>query len=341
MSSLTRLLLIRHGESVGNVQGIMQGSGPGAGAKAAPYDRLTPQGHHQALALGHHLAQTLQQASGQPAPPTHLYSSPARRTQQTLSALLWAYRLTLRGATWTDLQRQWQGLAQSTDARGSFSQAPPPQSRSQRGRGTLNPLAPLLALWGSGPGDEGVMFTDPRVTDMDCLGSFVLDADDRPDHDRPLDQFQLDDRLQEINNGIFCGLTWTQAQQQYPGLCQQLLNSPDWVPIPQAETPQQCHDRAQAWIQTVTQLPSGSQIWAITHGGILPYLWAAILGSDRTWGFTAAHTAYFELCWDGDRWQSTHSPHIHPHTPRPHTPRHNTTLWHLAHFNNTDHYRLL
>ena len=337
MSSLTRLILIRHGESVGNVQGIMQGSGPGARAKAAPYDRLTPQGHHQALALGHHLAQPSQQASEQTAPPTHLYSSPARRTQQTLSALLWAYRLTLRGATWTDLQRQWQGLAQSTDARGGFSQALPPQSRSQRGRGTLNPLAPLLALWGLGPGDEGGTFAAHRLTDQDCLDFLALNADDRPDHDRPdhdrpLEQFQLDDRLQEINNGIFCGLTWTQAQQQYPGLCQQLLNSPDWVPIPQAETPQQCHDRAQAWIQTVTQLPSGSQIWAVTHGGILPYLWAAILGCDRTWGFTAAHTACFELCWDGDRWQSI---------TRSSNTRHNTTLWHIAQFNNTDHYRLL
>ena len=326
MSSLTRLLLIRHGESVGNVQGIMQGSGSGSGTKAAPYDRLTPQGYHQALALGHHLAQpapqTVPPTLGPTAPPTHLYSSPARRTQQTLSALLWAYRFTLHGATWADLQQPWQGRSQPTD--------------------------------------------------QDCLDFFALDAadrpvhdpyldnsrlDDRPNHDRPPDQFQLDDRLQEINNGIFCGLTWTQAQQQYPDLCQQLLHSPDWVPIPQAETPQQCHDRAQAWIQTVTKLPPGSHIWAMTHGGILPYLWAALLGSDRTWGFTAAHTACFELCWDGDRWQSvTHPSAIHPNptqpnptqpsqtqpsTPQPHNTRHNTTLWHIAQFNNTDHYRLL
>ncbi|MBD0335798.1 MAG: histidine phosphatase family protein, partial [Cyanobacteria bacterium Co-bin13] len=50
--------------------------------------------------------------------------------------------------------------------------------------------------------------------------------------------------LKEYQNGVFQGLTWAEAQQRYPDLCQQLESSQDWLPIPGAETLEQGRARA-------------------------------------------------------------------------------------------------
>ena len=52
-----------------------------------------------------------------------------------------------------------------------------------------------------------------------------------------LPQLSIMPHLQEFDAGILTGLTWREAQQQYPDLCQALETSHDWVPIPHAETP--------------------------------------------------------------------------------------------------------
>ncbi|MGA1475329.1 MAG: histidine phosphatase family protein [Prochlorothrix sp.] len=358
MHGFTRLLLIRHGESIGNRWGIMQGPGGSrlgsqAGAQGK-YDRLTPQGWHQALALGHHLARS------QTPPPTHLYTSPAHRTQQTLAALCWSYDATQQGDSWPTIVRQ------GHEAFPMTSQEDEPAIQE-----------PAVQE----PGVQG--FAVPGVTVQGLRLDLALSSR----------AVARDDRLQEIDNGIFCGLTWSQAQAHYPELCQRLLQSADWVPIPEAETPRQCRDRSVSWAETLHGLPPGSQIWALTHGGILPYLVAAILGSDRTWGFQAHPTAYFELLWDGDRWRSSQSarstplarptppplpdPGGHPVAPpdlssdlapgSPAAPKaapnctahsaahsaphpvsdpaahmlHNTTLWQIRHFNHCPHYHWL
>lgn len=131
--------------------------------------------------------------------------------------------------------------------------------------------------------------------------------------------------LSELDPGIFDGLTWAEAQAQYPDLCKKLLSTLDWVPIPNAETPDQGQDRAQQFIQQlIDQHQNCDRIWIITHAGILQYLVTDLLGCDRAWGFAAQHTARFEFALDCSRWQVS-------------AQRNNTTLWRIQRFNDISH----
>ena len=118
-----------------------------------------------------------------------------------------------------------------------------------------------------------------------------------------------DDRLGEVNNGIFGDLTWSEAQARYPQLCQTLESSLNWMPIPQAESPLDCRDRARSFFTDFIHRHSQSQgddrIWIISHGGFLPYLLGVILGCDRTWGMGIPNLGCFELSWQGG-----HFPHF-------------------------------
>jgi broad specificity phosphatase PhoE len=76
--TILKLLLVRHGQSVGNTEGRMEGVGS---------TELTPLGRQQALCLGQHLATTAWQ-------PTHIYCSPLERATATLSHLLHGLKTT-------------------------------------------------------------------------------------------------------------------------------------------------------------------------------------------------------------------------------------------------------
>ena len=131
----------------------------------------------------------------------------------------------------------------------------------------------------------------------------------------------LDDRLREIENGILAGLTWPEARSRYPDLCQALESSLNWIPIPEAESPLDCHDRARSMIQDLHDRHGNhpdDRLWLISHGGILPYVIAAILGSDRTWGMNIPNLACFEFSssnpreeWSAQEWHNTARWQIH------------------------------
>lgn len=135
-------------------------------------------------------------------------------------------------------------------------------------------------------------------------------------------EIQSKQELQELSNGILDGLTWQQAEAQYPDLAQALLTSSELIAIPGAEPPQAARDRAQAFLQTLLRHHSNNhQIWIVTHGGFLQYLVAEILGSDRTWGISIPPTALFEFWLERDRWSLTDQN------------RWNPTLWQIRRFN--------
>lgn len=132
--------------------------------------------------------------------------------------------------------------------------------------------------------------------------------------------------LQEHQNGIFKGLTWAEAMAQYPDLCAQLESSPDWIPVPGAESLQDARDRAHQFIQRVLDRHSdGDHIWIITHSWILQHLIAELLGCERSWRLHARNTALFEFWLNRDRWHS------------PDQNRFNTDLWQIHRFNDYQH----
>jgi broad specificity phosphatase PhoE len=213
-----RLLLIRHAESLGNQARQIQGQ---------TQEPLTQLGRHQATQLGQFLGQLTWS-------PTHLYTSPLRRAQET---------------------------------------------------------AQIVA---------------------DCVGG--LDITPHPD-------------LQEIDNGVLQGLTWTEAQQQFPDLCQRLESTPLWQPIPGAETPAQAQVRAARFVQDLlSRHANPDRILLVSHGGILPYLLAALLETPCVWGLNIPLTGMFELSLDLDHWPQRHS----------YGPGHGH-LWQIHRFNQTPH----
>ena len=114
------------------------------------------------------------------------------------------------------------------------------------------------------------------------------------------------EHLQEFRAGILTGLTWREAKQKYPVLCQALETSSEWVAIPEAETPLKGQERARQFIQQLlTTHDNSERIWVIAHHWILEHLIAALMGCDRTWQMTIPNTALFEFWIDRDRWPQT------------------------------------
>ena len=142
-------------------------------------------------------------------------------------------------------------------------------------------------------------------------------------YERPI---QPSERLQEIHPGIFQGLTWQAATEHYPALCDRLMTSLAWQPVPQAETPTQARQRATDWLNTIlSRHQPGETIWAVSHAGLMTHLVSAILGSDRTWSVPIHHTAIFEFWLASNHWESlTHD-------------RFNPEYWLLKRFNNIQH----
>ncbi|MDJ0706448.1 MAG: histidine phosphatase family protein [Leptolyngbyaceae cyanobacterium MO_188.B28] len=112
--------------------------------------------------------------------------------------------------------------------------------------------------------------------------------------------------LQEFQNGIFRGLTWVEAQERYPELCNILESSLDWIPIPEAESLQAGRDRAFRFVQHIlTRHRNGDCLWIISHSWILEHLIAVLLGCDRTWRIQMPNTALFEFWLDHSRWRQS------------------------------------
>jgi broad specificity phosphatase PhoE len=133
--------------------------------------------------------------------------------------------------------------------------------------------------------------------------------------------------LKENHQGIFNGLTWAEAQARYPDLCQTLITSLDWYPIPQAEPPSAGRQRARQFVsQLLASHHNGDWVWVISHHWILQHILAELMGCDRTWGMPMANTGVFEFWVDCDRWFSQGENQF------------NSELWQLKRFNDCEHY---
>jgi broad specificity phosphatase PhoE len=106
----------------------------------------------------------------------------------------------------------------------------------------------------------------------------------------------VDPRLQEIDLGIFQGLTWAEAEHQYPALCDRIIRDRNYIPIPQAESLPAVRTRAHQWWQWCLQnhVP-GHTVWIVSHGGFMQHLISEILGCAYTWKLPIPLTALFEF----------------------------------------------
>lgn len=119
----------------------------------------------------------------------------------------------------------------------------------------------------------------------------------------PLPTLFISDQLQEFDAGILTGLTWNEAQQHYPELCQALETSDRWVPIPDAETPSEGRQRATQFIsQILAHHHNNDAVWIVSHHWIMEHLISNLMGCDRTWQIKISNTALFEFWIARDRW---------------------------------------
>jgi broad specificity phosphatase PhoE len=115
---------------------------------------------------------------------------------------------------------------------------------------------------------------------------------------------QPDNALLEIHNGVLQGLTWNEAQTQYPQICETLSQSLNWIPIPEAETPELVFARAGTFIHRILCAhANGDRLWVFSHGGILQHLVAQLMGCDRVWGIPIPPTGLFEFEINLDLWE--------------------------------------
>ncbi|WOD37880.1 histidine phosphatase family protein [Nodosilinea sp. E11] len=250
--TLLKLLLVRHGQSVGNTVGRMEGT---------TSTGLTPLGRQQSRRLGQHLG-----ATGWL--PTGVYCSPLERATATLAAMVEGL-----GAELVELDL------------------------SQR-----SPTPPTT----------GMVLLQAKP-----VAGAVLD--------QPIPVTLLSD-LKEYDAGVFNGLTWAEACDRYPDLCQRLTTSLDWQPIPQAETLTAGQARAQRFVaQLLHQHGNGDRILVIAHHWILQHVITGLMGCDRAWGLPMDNTACFEFWLDRDRWPQTGPNRL------------NTELWRVKRFNDTTH----
>lgn len=186
------------------------------------------------------------------------------------------------------------------------------QGLSDQGKRQAQSLGAFLAadLW-----QPSHLYSSPLQRAVQTAQLLLAALPDQP-------HVQYAPELQELSNGIFDGLTWQEAQAQYPQLCQALMSSAEWIPIPGAEPLEVVRDRAQAFLQTLLgNHDDQDQIWVVTHGGFLQYLVAAILGGDRVWGLSIPPTALFEFWLDLKRWSLSDQNRCNP------------TLWQIRRFN--------
>lgn len=147
----------------------------------------------------------------------------------------------------------------------------------------------------------------------------------------PIKQHQ---NLQEIHPGIFQGLTWAEATTQYPSLCEHLMTSSEWRPVPEAESLTEARSRAQAWVdKLLSQHHPGETVWAVSHAGLMLHIIAAIMGCDRTWKINISHTAIFEFWLANTSHRQTH-PNLGNDLGEN---KFNPEYWILRRFNDTSH----
>ena len=134
------------------------------------------------------------------------------------------------------------------------------------------------------------------------------------------------DDLKEYDVGIFTGLTWDEIGKKYPEVVQEFQKSRDWDIVEGAETLRSRRDRARRAIEAVTERHTNDDsVLIFTHGGILQYMVAALMGTERTWGISVRNTAVFEFTLDMERWSLDGDGLQNP------------SLWRIVSFNDASH----
>ena len=134
------------------------------------------------------------------------------------------------------------------------------------------------------------------------------------------------DDLKEHDIGIFSGLTWSEIYSRFPEVAAEYEESGNWDVVEGAETLAQRRSRGSRLVESLLDRHGNDdRVLVFTHGGILAFMIASLLGTDRTWGLGAQNTGIFDFSLDLERW--SHEGNL----------LHNSALWRISRFNDASH----
>ncbi|MCH8063227.1 MAG: histidine phosphatase family protein, partial [Chloroflexi bacterium] len=134
------------------------------------------------------------------------------------------------------------------------------------------------------------------------------------------------DDLKEQDMGVFSGLTWPEIYSRYPDIAEEVERSRNWDLVEGAETLAQRRSRGSRVVEgLLNRHGNDDQVLVFTHGGILAFMIANLLGTGRTWGLGAQNTGIFDFSLDLERWSNDGDL------------LHNSALWRISRFNDASH----
>lgn len=121
-----------------------------------------------------------------------------------------------------------------------------------------------------------------------------------------------DERLREMNLGIFQGLTWDERIAKYPDIHNAYATGDMDYMLPQGESRRQFQDRAYAAFEELVASDDHEHIMLVSHGGTIKYMLRRILNDDALDFGHIGNTSLTILTRQNPSWQLTQGPQT-PH----------------------------
>ncbi len=134
------------------------------------------------------------------------------------------------------------------------------------------------------------------------------------------------DDLMETDVGVFSGLTWEEVEARFPEIAREFAETRNTDIIEGAETLAEKRARTQGVVdKVIANHGNDDQVLLFSHGGIMQFIFAQLVGSNRIWGLSIRNTGVFDFTIDVDRW------HLDGHALG------NTNVCRINRFNDTGH----
>lgn len=115
-------------------------------------------------------------------------------------------------------------------------------------------------------------------------------------------EIKTDERLREINFGDWEKLLFTEIEERWPGLIDQMYRRPDIVKVPNGESFQEVQDRAWSAVSDFLNVNNEDETILITcHGGTIRTILCKLLdiSISHCWNFSQGNTAINRVFYNG------------------------------------------
>ncbi len=116
------------------------------------------------------------------------------------------------------------------------------------------------------------------------------------------------DDLKEGGAGIFEGKTMDEIRKEYPEVAQEFQRTGSFNSVPNAESRFDFRKRAQTVVDFIVKGHNkDDEIVAFTHSGLMMFITAVIMGTNRVWALRIPNTSVFDFRIDPNAWDITNS----------------------------------